>query len=74
MGAIYLSKANEIGAFIFHEHGGHDSGSQAIEALMAKHQGERFLANINPHNHHSIHIFEELGFKHIQNTYELRSG
>ncbi len=40
------------------------------EKLMEAHPRKKYLANINPANERSIHMFEKLGFKHIQNTYE----
>ena len=72
VGSIYLSKMNEIGVFILIKYQGQGFGKLAIQTLMAKHPGERFLANINPNNSRSIKFFKSLGFKHIQNTYEKR--
>ena len=72
VGAIYLSKASEIGAFVLDEYRGNGYGQQAIEQLMAAHPRERFLANINPANTSSIEFFRARGFVHIQNTYEKR--
>ena len=72
VGAIYLSKMGEIGAFVFAAHRGQGHGKCAIEMLMEKHPRERFLANINPANTDSIASFRALGFHHIQNTYEKR--
>ena len=70
-GGIYLSKAGEIGIFLFKEHQGRGYGKQAVEALMKKHRSvKRFLANVSPNNPHSINFFKELRFKHVQNTYE----
>ncbi len=70
-GAIYLSKAGEIGVFIFKVHRGRGYGEAAIRLLMSRHASTpRFLANISPANPDSIRLFERLGFTHIQNTYE----
>lgn len=71
VGAIYLSKQNEVGIFIFKAHRGHGYGRQAVEQLLAKHQGERILANISPSNHDSQMFFANLGAKLIQLTYEV---
>jgi RimJ/RimL family protein N-acetyltransferase len=72
VGAVYLSKQNEIGVFVLREHQGRGYGSDAIRKVMARHRGvKRFLANINPRNPRSIALFTDLGFRHIQNTYEL---
>lgn len=70
-GAIYLSKTNEIGIFLFRSHHGRGLGKKAIKALMKRHPRGRYLANINPRNDNSIAMFEGMGFRHIQNTYEL---
>lgn len=68
VGAVYLSKNNEIGVFTFNKYHGKGYGQQAVQELMAE-SGGPFLANINPLNTASKNLFEKLGFKHIQNTY-----
>jgi RimJ/RimL family protein N-acetyltransferase len=70
VGSVYLSKAREVGLFIFRRHQGKGFGAKAFALLRQKHPG-RLLANINPANENSIRFFESLGFSHIQNTYEL---
>ena len=74
VGAIYLSKMDEIGIFVLRAHQGKGLGKKAIKALMKRHPRKRFLANINPRNTNSIGMFEDMGFRHIQNTYELFDG
>jgi len=69
-GSIYLTNQNEIGVWLFKKCQGHGGGLNAVKELMKKHPGGRFLSNINPANEKSIKMFEGLGFKHIQNTYE----
>ena len=69
VGAIYLSKQNEIGIFISEIRQGEGYGKQAVRLLMNRHPGERFLANINPLNARSINVFLDLGFELIQFTY-----
>lgn len=71
IGAAYLTKANEIGTFIFRAEQGAGFGPRAIRLLMDRHPRPRYLANINPLNERSTRMFERLGFHHIQNTYEL---
>jgi RimJ/RimL family protein N-acetyltransferase len=71
IGSIYLSRQDEIGIFIFRARQGSGLGRQAIAALIARHPRKRYLANINPANHRSIAFFQNLGFRHIQNTYAL---
>ena len=71
-GGIYLSRMSEIGVFVFKKFRQNGYGRKAVGLLMKKHTGVRkFLANVNPTNERSIRFFRELGFKHIQNTYEL---
>lgn len=79
VGAIYLTKpggksraGDEIGVAILKAHRGKGYARAAIELLMQIHGARRYLANIAPGNEASIHLFEGLGFRHIQNTYELR--
>jgi RimJ/RimL family protein N-acetyltransferase len=71
VGACYLSKSNEIGVFVFHNHQKRGYGRAAVKALMEKHGGRRYIANINPRNDPSQFLFKNLGFKLVQNTYEL---
>ena len=71
-GAIYLSKQNEIGLFLFKKERKKGYGSVALGMLLKRFPHvKRLLANISPVNHDSIHFFEQKGFRHIQNTYEL---
>ncbi len=71
-GAIYLTKANEIGIAVFQSCQKQGIGPTAIQMLLALpiNGTKHVLANINPQNSNSIRMFEKLGFKHIQNTYE----
>lgn len=72
VGGAYLSKNDEIGIFIFKKHQGMGYGQSAVQSLMRRHRRvHRFLANVNPRNARSIWFFTSLGFRHIQNTYEL---
>ncbi|KKN52512.1 hypothetical protein LCGC14_0612010 [marine sediment metagenome] len=71
VGAIYLTREDEIGVSIFKDHERCGYATTAIRMLMGLHPRKRFLANINPENEGSIAMFEKLGFSHIQNTYAL---
>ena len=73
VGSVYLTDRREMGIFIFKKHRRQGYARKAIELLLDKHPGD-ILANINPNNTRSIKFFEELGAKHIQNTYEICSG
>ena len=68
VGSCYLTHQHEIGIHIFKEYQGNGYGKEAVKMLMKEYPG-RHLANINPNNPRSIRMFEDLGFKHIQNTY-----
>lgn len=70
IGAIYLSKQNEIGIGVLRRFRRQGHGQAAIREMIERHASERLLANISPENHRSIAIFKKLGFKHIQATFE----
>ena len=72
VGAIYLTKQDEIGIAIFKAHQRKGYGSTAVRLLMKKHSRARYLANISPANEKSLVMFGQMGFRHIQNTLELR--
>ena len=71
VGSIYLTKQNEIGIFLKQKFQGNRIGTEALNHLIIKNPGLRYLANINPKNTESIKFFKKLGFKLIQYTYEL---
>jgi RimJ/RimL family protein N-acetyltransferase len=70
-GAVYLTKAREIGIGILKGQRGHRYGLDAVAELMRLHPG-RFLWNVNPSNTQSIALAHKLGFSQqpIQFTYE----
>ena len=70
VGTIYLTDRREVGLFIFKKHKRKGYGTRAMLMLKEMHPGD-FYFNINPSNHKSIKFFEEMGAKHIQNTYAL---
>lgn len=72
VGNIYLTRQNEIGIFLDPQFQGKGFGKVAIQLLRIKQPRRKYLANIAPGNDLSIGFFKSLGFKHIQNTYELR--
>lgn len=71
LGNVYLTHQNEIGVFIDEEYTGAGIGGRVVRALMDRFGPGRFLANIAPGNYGSKKFFERLGFKKIQETYEL---
>lgn len=73
VGAVYLTKADEIGIFVFEKHQGKEHARLSIKALMKAHPRSRYLANIAPGNDPSLSLFKKLGFTHIQETYELHA-
>jgi RimJ/RimL family protein N-acetyltransferase len=70
VGACYVTKHDEIGIGILDEYQGKGYGKAAVKEIIRLRCG-RLLANINPANTRSIRLFESLGFKQIQATYEL---
>jgi RimJ/RimL family protein N-acetyltransferase len=71
LGAVYLTRANEVGVAIRSDFRGRDHGILAVYHLMRKHGPRRYLANINPANGVSAAMFRKLGFKLVQHTYAL---
>jgi RimJ/RimL family protein N-acetyltransferase len=71
VGSIYLTRLNEVGIFIFKAHQGNHYGPRAVRMLRERHHCPRLLANINPRNKRSVALFERLGGKLIQCTYQL---
>jgi len=74
VGSIYLSKRDEIGVFVFRRYQRKGYCRRAVALLMQEHRRDRYLANVNPRNEASTGLFESLGFRHIQNTYEIRAS
>jgi RimJ/RimL family protein N-acetyltransferase len=68
VGAIYLTKADEIGIAIHRREQGNGYAQLAIRMLMDKHPRKRYLANVAPGNVASHKLFSKLG-KVIQHTY-----
>lgn len=84
VGAIYLSKDNEIGVGIFDKYKRQHYASAAIKALMDEHPEKYYYANVNTLNFKSKELFKRLGFKFfkalvekgkvIQETYKFTSS
>lgn len=70
-GLVYLTRDYEIGIFINIGHKFTGIGTETLRLMLNRHEGRKFLANINPENQDSIDFFLRKGFKHIQNTYEF---
>lgn len=70
VGSIYLSKAREVGIFIFKAHMHQGFGKAALALLRCAHPG-RILANVATGNAVSQRFFALHGGKLIQVTYEL---
>lgn len=71
VGAVYLTKADEIGVHIFRKYQGNGYGGEAVQMLVKRHPRPSYRANINPRNERSIALFQRLGFTLLQHTYEL---
>jgi RimJ/RimL family protein N-acetyltransferase len=71
IGAVYLSKQNEIGIHLLKKYEKNSTYIQIIMKLMTINPRKQFLANVSPKNQKYIKIFAKLGFKKIQHTYEL---
>jgi RimJ/RimL family protein N-acetyltransferase len=74
VGAIYLTKQDEIGIAVLLSKRGNGYAEQAIHLFQERHPRKRYLANINPANEASIALFRKLGFEGpVQVTYERRA-
>lgn len=70
VGHTYLTRDNEIGIFVTTAFKGKGIGTKVVRDLMVMHKRDRYLANVNPHNEVSQNLFNNLGFRRIQFTYE----
>jgi RimJ/RimL family protein N-acetyltransferase len=68
VGAMYLTRMNEIGVQIFKAAQRKGYARAALSHLMERHKGKRLLANINPMDEPSIKLFVSMGFSIIQVT------
>lgn len=71
LGAVYLTRANEIGISVFNYVQNHGHGPNAVVMMMMKHGERNYYANVAPNNEASRKMFAKLGFKLIQVTYAL---
>lgn len=71
--SVYLTHSNEIGVFVDQGHRGKGIGKDLVQEIIKRNGPGRYLANINPKNETSIRMFDGLGFRHIQNTYEINA-
>lgn len=80
VGAVYATERNEIGVSILREFQRQGYARAALTELMDEHgplpaipakRTGRYIANVNPENAPSRALFEKLGGKLMQYTYEL---
>lgn len=69
VGAIYLSRSDEIGIGIFRRFARRGYATGAILMLMRAHPRSRYLANVAPTNAASAALFASLGFNLVQHTW-----
>lgn len=71
IGAIYLTRKDEIGLGIMEhwQHQGH--GAAAVQHLKALHPRPRYFAHVAPANLQGQQFWLKQGFKPLQVTYEL---
>ena len=70
VGAIYLTRAEEVGLFIFKEHQGIGYGGEALAMFRKKHPGD-LLANVAPDNELAHKFWTQQGGEVVQVTYKL---
>jgi len=69
IGAVYISKYNEIGIFLLEKHTYKGFGKIILETLFEKHKEiPMFYANVAPLNSMSLAFFANNGFKHFRPT------
>lgn len=82
VGAVYLTKGNEIGISIKREYQGRGYGPEAVRQILSmfdplqprpSQRSEKFIAHVNPANVRSRKMFEHLGAQPLMVTYELPS-
>ena len=71
IGSIYLSKQSEIGIHLLKKYEKESIHLESIKKLMLLNSKIKFRANVSPKNKNYIMLFEKLGFKMVQHTYEL---
>ena len=71
IGSIYLLKQSEIGIHLLKKYEKESIHLESIKKLMLLNSKIKFRANISPKNKNYIMLFEKLGFKMVQHTYEL---
>lgn len=70
IGACYVTKAREVGIWIHPAWRGMRAGPTAVRLLRERYNGQ-LLAHVNPKNEKSRAMFEKLGARLLQVTYEL---
>ena len=71
LGAINLTKKNEIGIQLFRKCQKKGIGTFALRWMIVRHSGERLIANVNPNNMLSLGLFTKLGFVMTQLVFVL---
>lgn len=77
IGSIYVTNNGEIGISVYKEYRRQGYAKQILKDIVYSYRKiypccpDPLYANINPANTKSIALFEQAGFKHIQNTYKL---
>lgn len=69
VGSVYLTYAGEIGIAVERHKRRLGVAREAVQWMMERHDG-RLLANVGPFNVPSRNLFEGLGWKLVQVTYE----
>jgi len=69
VGQVYLTARNEIGVQIYWNQQRRGYGSAARDALLDVAGPGEYLANVNPKNKRSAHLWLSKGFELVQYTY-----
>lgn len=82
VGDLHVTRNNEIGVFLFSKHRGKGYGRAAVRLFMSRHRPlaaipavrvRAWLAHIAPTNDAGASFFRKLGFRKVQETWQIAS-
>ena len=74
IGAIYLSKNDEIGISILENFEFYEIAKESFKIIMELNPRKRYLANVSPKNKNSQEFLERNGFMGLEYVYEFKKN
>ena len=74
IGAIYLSKNDEIGISILENFEFYEIAKESFKIIMELNPRKRYLANVSPKNKSSQEFLERNGFMGLEYVYEFKNN